>query len=161
MSYQLHYFDNQRNPFDIYVQDDPVRPNIPLYRRYGHNRGVFVLTSNEYSLPLAIACCSFIGYVPENESELLHDHDYFSVAVFYTVWNNCQKAYPHRRIASSDGVGRIIINKALGHIKYMKPFVTRVVTLSPKTEMARKFHLNNGAWVFRENEQTTNYEYQL
>jgi hypothetical protein len=33
------------------------------------------------------------------------------------------------------------------------------VTLSPKTDMARKFHLKNGAKIFRENEETVNYEY--
>jgi hypothetical protein len=34
------------------------------------------------------------------------------------------------------------------------------VTLSPKTEMARKFHLKNGAEVFRENPDTVNYLYK-
>jgi hypothetical protein len=34
------------------------------------------------------------------------------------------------------------------------------VTLSPKTEMARKFHLKNGAEVFRENPDTVNYLYR-
>jgi hypothetical protein len=33
------------------------------------------------------------------------------------------------------------------------------VTLSPKTEMARRFHLKNGAIIFRENIETINYEY--
>jgi len=33
------------------------------------------------------------------------------------------------------------------------------VTLSPKTNLARRFHLKNGAIVFRENIDTTNYEY--
>ena len=39
------------------------------------------------------------------------------------------------------------------------PSVTRFVTLSPKTEVARRFHLRNGAIVFRENLDTINYEY--
>jgi len=44
-------------------------------------------------------------------------------------------------------------------IKQTFPTITRFVTLSPKTEMARRFHLKNGAVVFRENEETVNYEY--
>ena len=40
-----------------------------------------------------------------------------------------------------------------------KPEIQRYVTLSPKTEMAKRFHMRNGAVVFRENEDTVNYEY--
>jgi hypothetical protein len=34
------------------------------------------------------------------------------------------------------------------------------VTLSPKTEMARRFHLKNGASELRENSNTINYIYK-
>ena len=40
-----------------------------------------------------------------------------------------------------------------------KKTVKRFVTLSPCTEMARKFHLQNGAIELRQNEWTVNYEY--
>jgi hypothetical protein len=40
------------------------------------------------------------------------------------------------------------------------PTVTTFVTLSPKTEMARRFHLKNGAGVYRENSDTINYIYK-
>jgi len=153
MIHQLHYCDNPTNPYSIHVMDDPVRPNIPTYRRYGHNRGVFFLTSDEYGFPHAIACCSFISKIPATEAELLDDHEQFNVAVFYTVWSE--------KSPLSRGTGRVIINKALNHIKWFKPFVNCVVTLSPKTEMARKFHLSNGATLFRENEHTVNFEYKL
>ena len=36
----------------------------------------------------------------------------------------------------------------------------RYVTMSPKTEMAMKFHLSNGAVLLRENEETNNFEYK-
>jgi len=39
--------------------------------------------------------------------------------------------------------------------------IKRFVTLSPKSEMAKKFHLKNGASIFRENEDTVNYEYLI
>ena len=39
------------------------------------------------------------------------------------------------------------------------PEITEFVTYSPKTEMARKFHLKNGASTYRENEDSVNYKY--
>jgi hypothetical protein len=33
------------------------------------------------------------------------------------------------------------------------------VTLSPKTEMARRFHHKNGATTYRENADSVNYQY--
>jgi len=40
------------------------------------------------------------------------------------------------------------------------PGIETYVTLSPKTEMARKFHLKNGARELRENSDTVNYIYK-
>jgi hypothetical protein len=151
---QLHYYDNPTNPYHHHISSDPVRPNIPLYRRYAHNRGVFFLTSDSQMFPVAISCAAFIGDVPKDENELMGEWDEFGVAVFYTVWNV-------GNYGPSKGAGRVIINKALNHIRWFKPFVKTVVTLSPKTEMARKFHLSNGATTYRENENTINYEYKL
>jgi len=34
-----------------------------------------------------------------------------------------------------------------------------VITMSPKTDMARDFHIRNGATVLRINRTTVNYEY--
>ena len=39
--------------------------------------------------------------------------------------------------------------------------LTRLVTLSPLTEMARNFHLHNGAEEIKVNEETQNFEYKL
>ena len=52
-----------------------------------------------------------------------------------------------------------LLGRKLDRIEQLFPNITRFVTLSPKTEMAEKFHLRNGAVVFRENEETINYEY--
>jgi hypothetical protein len=51
--------------------------------------------------------------------------------------------------------------QTVDQIKEQFPTVTRFVTLSPKTEMARRFHHKNGAVTLRENEDTVNYEYQV
>ena len=48
---------------------------------------------------------------------------------------------------------------AVDNIREHYPRIKRFVTLSPKTEMARRFHIKNGAVVFRENADTVNYEY--
>ena len=39
--------------------------------------------------------------------------------------------------------------------------LNRLVTLSPLTEMAKKFHLRNGAELLQINEQTQNFEYKV
>jgi len=48
----------------------------------------------------------------------------------------------------------------LDYFKAEKPWLKRFVTLSPKTEMAHNFHIKNGAFVFRKNRQSVNYEYK-
>ena len=58
------------------------------------------------------------------------------------------------------GAGRRLIEEAQEKIRQEHPEVDTYVTLSPKTEMARKFHLKNGAEVFRENPDTVNYLYR-
>ena len=57
------------------------------------------------------------------------------------------------------GAGRDLIMEAAQYIKEEKPTVQKFVTYSPKTDMARRFHLKNGASVYRENEDSINYEY--
>ena len=39
--------------------------------------------------------------------------------------------------------------------------LNRLVTLSPLTEMARNFHLNNSAVELQVNEETQNFEYKV
>jgi hypothetical protein len=53
------------------------------------------------------------------------------------------------------------LEETVAEIKKQFPNVTRFVTLSPKTEMARRFHTKNGAITLRENEETVNYEYKV
>jgi hypothetical protein len=53
-----------------------------------------------------------------------------------------------------------LIFDAVEYIKENKKEIKRFVTLSPKTDMARRFHTRNGAIVFRDNPETVNYEYK-
>jgi hypothetical protein len=71
-----------------------------------------------------------------------------NIAVFYTIWSYAA------------GAGRELIQQAQKQIQADQPEVTTYVTLSPKTEMARKFHHRNGAKTYRENSDSVNYLYQ-
>jgi len=128
-----------------FITEDPVRPHIPDVERVGHNKDIFV--SREEDKVNAITCVSYQRLVPMNESELFEKCDEPNVAVFYTIWSY------------APGAGRQLILDSVQYIQDNNKAITRFVTLSPKTEMARRFHLKNGAIVFRENEESINYEY--
>lgn len=130
------------------LTEDPVRPNIPYDIRVGNNRDVFVLKDEDNSVK-AITCVSYQDRIPKTETELFNvDHEP-NVAVFYTIWSY------------KPGAGRDLILTTVNYIKSNKPSINRFITLSPTTEMARRFHLKNGAVVFRDNQETVNYEYVI
>ena len=128
------------------ISQDPVRPHIPANDRVGDNREIFVLKNDDDSIR-AITCVSYQNSIPESESDLFKSSEQPDTAVFYTIWSY------------KPGAGRQLIFDAVDYLKKNKPSITKFVTLSPKTEMAKRFHTKNGAIIFRENEETTNYEY--
>lgn len=143
----LHLITSDTDNFYNFLNEDPVRPSIPKTSRIGLNRDIFVLR-NEQDQVQAITCVSYQDAIPTTEQELFTVGVEPDVAVFYTIWSY------------APGAGRTLIFNAVSHIKENKPEIKRFVTLSPPTQMARKFHLKNGAVVFRENIETVNYEYQ-
>lgn len=132
--------------FLSFLLDDPVRPNIPHSERVGENKDIFVLRGEDDKV-MAITCVSYQENVPTSEADLFEKCSNPHVAVFYTIWSY------------APGAGRALIFDAVKYIKETNPNIERFVTLSPKTETAKKFHIRNGAIIFRENEETTNYEY--
>ena len=58
------------------------------------------------------------------------------------------------------GGGKLIVKEAFKKIKRSN-HLNRLVTLSPLTEMARNFHLRNGAQELSVNEKTQNFEYKV
>ena len=56
------------------------------------------------------------------------------------------------------GGGKLIVKEVFKVIKKSN-HLNRLVTLSPLTEMARNFHLRNGAVEVQINETTQNFEY--
>ena len=132
--------------FLSFLLDDPVRPNIPHSERVGENKDIFVLRGEDDKV-MAITCVSYQENVPTSEADLFEKCSNPHVAVFYTIWSY------------APGGGRLLIFDAVEYIKKNRKEIDRFVTLSPKTEMARRFHTKNGAVVFRTNPETVNYEY--
>lgn len=129
-----------------FIKDDPVRPEIPTDFRVSDGRMVAALTDQEQN-PEAMVCVSFHDFVPEDVAGLSKTTQVPTTAVFYTIWSY------------KSGKGQELLFRAVKEIQEQYPSVTRFVTLSPKTNLARRFHLKNGAIVLRENVETVNYEY--
>lgn len=141
----LHFIKDLTDKLLEFIKDDPVRPEIPTDFRVSDGRMVAALVEEEK--PDAMVCVSFHDFVPENTNDLKTTAIVPTTAVFYTIWSY------------KNGKGQQLLIEAVKGIQRDYPSVTRFVTLSPKTEMARRFHLRNGAIVFRENLDTINYEY--
>ena len=147
----LHFIRDISHRFLEFIKDDPVRPEIPTDYRVSDGRMVAALTDNEQeeSNPEAIVCVSFHDFVPSDIKDLDKTAQVPTTAIFYTIWSY------------KSGKGQELLFQAVKGIQEQYPSVTRFVTLSPKTNMARRFHLKNGAIIFRENLDTTNYEYTV
>ena len=143
----LHFIKDITHKLLEFIKDDPVRPEISTDFRVSNGRLVAALTDESEDNPDAMVCVSFHDFIPENVKDLDNTTQVPTTAVFYTIWS--YKA----------GKGRDLLIQAVKGIQEQYPSVNRFVTLSPKTEMARRFHLKNGAIIFRENIETINYEY--
>jgi hypothetical protein len=144
----LHIITDLRDSLLELIKDDPVRPELTPEFRVNSNSRIFVLRDDETNAPLAVTCVKFLSEIPQDVTELAELAVNTNTAVFYTIWSYAQ------------GAGRRLIEEAQQQIRQEHPEVDTYVTLSPKTEMARKFHLKNGAEVFRENPDTVNYLYR-
>lgn len=139
--------DLQDNLLDL-IKDDPVRPELTREFRVNENSKIFVLVDEQDQHPLAVTCVKFLESIPESVDDLAELAVNTNTAVFYTIWSYAR------------GAGQRLIQEAQTHIKQTQPEVETYVTLSPKTDMARNFHLKNGAEVYRENPETVNYLYR-
>jgi len=140
----IRVVDNIEDPLIKLIEDDPVRPEISKEFRISSGNQVFVLV--EGSKHLGVLCVAYREGIPSSVEELLNSRE-GNRAVFYTIWSY------------KPGSGRQLIVEARSWISSNKPGIDMYVTLSPPTELARKFHLSNGAKVGRFNEGTVNYIY--
>jgi hypothetical protein len=140
----LQFITDLTSPLLEFLKDDPVRPDIPREYRVTNNRFVSALVEDQ---PRAIVCVSLHDFVPSAVNELDLTAHTPTTAIFYTIWSY------------APGAGAVLLRETVAGIRQQYPTIQRFVTLSPKTDMARRFHLKNGAFVMRENEDTVNYEY--
>ena len=134
-------------------KDDPVRPNLNPKFRLTENRVNFLLTQ-DFTKPCAIVCVAFTKDIPKTEKQLeMYSINKLSVnydkAIFYTIWSY------------SKGSGKDILFNTVFWLKKNKPEIKRYITMSPKTKMARNFHLKNGAVEIQINDETQNFEYKV
>ena len=137
--------------------DDPVRPELDNEFRTSYGRKIYgVKYKNEIH---AIMCFAFTNKIPKTVKELdnlskdaflqsaLSDQKVGQIAIAYTVWSK------------KKGGGKLIVKEVFKMIKKSN-HLNRLVTLSPLTEMATKFHLRNKAKLISVNEETQNFEYK-
>ena len=140
------------------VKEDPVRPELDIKFRTSYGRRIFgVKYKNEIC---AIMCFGFTNEIPKTVKDLdlmtkdaylqsaLRDQKVGKIAIAYTVWSK------------KKGGGKLIVKEVFKKIKKSN-HLNRLVTLSPLTEMATKFHERNGAKLLQINENTQNFEYKL
>ena len=140
------------------TSDDPVRPELSNEFRTSFGRKIYgVKYQGEIH---AVMCFAFTNNIPKTVDELdllskdaflqsaHRDQNVGKIAIAYTVWSK------------KKGGGKLIVKEVYKMIKKSN-HLNRLVTLSPLTEMARKFHLRNGAVDLQVNDETQNFEYKV
>jgi len=145
-------------PF-IDVSEDPVRPELSLEFRQAYGRKIYGIKDEEGDIA-AIMCFAFTHDIPKSVEEMdtmskdaamqaVHRAGVQgSMAIAYTVW------------AKKKGGGKHMVNEVYKMMKQSN-HLNRLITLSPLTDMARKFHLKNGAKEVQVNTSTQNFEYDI
>jgi hypothetical protein len=142
---ELLHLRDLNDPLLDKIKDDPVRPHIPLEQRINDAAEILMLKAGEEVL--AVTCMQWLADVPKDEQDLIALGKDKDVAVFYTIWSY------------SPGAGQQLIKTAANWLLSEYKDIKRIVTLSPQTEMAKRFHHKNGAITLRENETSVNYSY--
>jgi hypothetical protein len=142
---ELHRIRDITDPLVRIIKDDPVRPHIPLEQRINDAAEILILKAGEEVL--AATCMQWLSTVPEDEADLVAMEKDKSIAVFYTIWSY------------APGAGATLLQQAASWLKSEYSELKGIVTLSPQTPTARRFHLKNGAKIRKENPTSVNYEY--
>ena len=146
MKYSLEYVTYQPH---LWENSDPVRPDLDVRFKTAQGREVLGLIGDDGQWK-AFMCYARTTDIPRNIEELdSMTSEVGENIIPYTVWS------------IEKGAGRAIINKVIQMVKDTVADVYRVVTLSPRTEMARLFHLRNSAKELRVNTTTVNFEYDI
>ena len=140
------------------VNEDPVRPELDNKFRTEYGRKIYGVKFKKEIC--AIMCFGFTNDIPKTVEELdlmtkdahlqstLRDQKTGKIAIAYTVWSK------------KKGGGKLIVKEVFKKIKQSN-HLNRLVTLSPLTDMARNFHLRNGAKELQVNPESQNFEYKI
>ena len=142
---ELYHLRDISDPLVRVVKDDPVRPHIPLEQRVNSAAEIMILRAGEEVL--AATCMQWLKDIPADEQDLIDFEKTMEVAVFYTIWSY------------APGAGAKLLQQAASWLLKDFPEIKAIVTLSPQTKMAERFHHKNGAVTFRENPTSVNYQY--
>lgn len=142
---QLYHINSIDDPLTSLIKDDPVRPHIPLSQRVSNDNEILMLRAGDEVL--AVTCMAWADTIPADEADLAQTPTSKATAVFYTIWSY------------KPGAGAELLQQAARWLKTEYKDIKSIVTLSPQTEMARRFHLKNGARIRRTNPTSVNYEY--
>ena len=142
---------------DFSIEKDIVRPEYDVEFRISEDREVFAWGRSlvPYQVYSSLCCVAYTHEIPINMNQLTEysiNHSPYrgDIAVAYTVWN----------CSNTKGSGRSLILALQKHFK-QDTRIQRLVTLSPLTEMAKKFHLSNGAKLLSTNPESYNFEYEI
>ena len=140
------------------TDEDPIRPELDNEFRTSFGRKIYgVKYKGEIH---AVMCFAFTNEIPKDVKELdllskdaflqsaTRDQKVGKIAIAYTVWSK------------KKGGGKLIVKEVFNKIKKSN-HLNRLVTLSPLTDMAYKFHIKNGAKLISVNETTQNFEYKV
>ena len=141
------------------TNEDPVRPELDVKFRTSYGRKIFGV---KYKKEIcAIMCFGFTNEIPKTikefdlmtrdahlQSASWRNESIGKIAIAYTIWSK------------KKGGGKLIVKEVFKKIKKSN-HLDRLVTLSPLTDMARNFHLRNGAKELQVNKETQNFEYQI
>ena len=140
------------------TKEDPVRPELDNVFRRSYGRKIYGV---KYKGEIyAVMCFAYTNKIPKSVDELeklstdaflqsaMRDQSGGQIAIAYTVWSK------------KKGGGKLIVKEVFKKIKKSN-HLNRLITLSPLTEMATKFHSNNGAKLVQINETTQNFEYKV
>ena len=140
------------------TEEDPIRPQLDNIFRTNYGRKIYgVKYKGEIH---AVMCFAYTNKIPKSVEELdkfshdaflqsaMRDQNVGQIAIAYTVWSKKQ------------GGGKLIVKEVFKKIKKSN-HLNRLVTLSPLTDMARNFHLRNGAIELQVNNETQNFEYKI
>ena len=130
--------------------EDPVRAELNNEFRTTYGRKIYGVKYKDEIC--AVICFGFTNEIPKTVKELdlmtkdaflksvLRDQKIGQIAIAYTIWSKKR------------GGGKLLVKEIFKMIKKSN-HLNRLVTMSPLTEMARNFHLHNGATELQVNKE--------